>query len=922
MKTRWSECVLPGNISVTGNVVSHTCWDNFDLNEETPSGAGTTHSTHGIVIQELAVNCDVDVRKSAQPVESKRRSFKYVPAHFELLPSSRKVEPCIVAKSSAAADDTYSSFWCDRGLMWVVAHALFNSQGTVPDWSGWLSKTAVEECRSKQSNIGYLLPIMQPITKVATIQQCLLTSMEISRKLKQRYTFVTFDLAAAKIAYDVIWDNPHRYENVIVHLGAFHIICCYLGALGRMMVGSGFEEVVIESGICSSGSMEQVINGKHYNRAVRVHQVMMIAVDQLLLEHFVQCTGFDVSLASELQALADSPTSETLLDAAESETCREFIDKFRAFADSARQGALGSTCQFWIQYQTCVWTLLSFLKAIKENDIPAYMSLLRQMCPLISAADRLHYARYLPMYYTQLSLLMSDCPEAYDLLKANSLTVSRSSVPACCNAIDQTIEQTINRSAKTSGGIIGFSRNVNAYYRWCLTRHKRAQFVEATKQRVGMSYNSAEVNSSCRNAELKHIQKDVRKVCEAFHNFLNPVTCSSSEADHQLFCLSTGQPATEDISDSLLSYTARGEAATQVFINDRLITKSTKFHGTMKKLRLKTFADMSVHKVVKSSTQKSLKVIAERNLLGQLLLLCQSHKISFDKLFKYPLAPVPWSLATADGSMCKTDKAQLLHVLCTEGFETQPESCVYVVDGNALLYTILSVPATVGDFARTVFNCLPKATVVHFVTDSYMKHSVKEIERQRRGASATYLIGGPSTKMPRDFASFMKNSDNKRQLLKFILCEWCQPEYAGKLFGRTVLFVSEDSCVELRRVDGTSITVTEIAALHSTQEEADTRIVFHCIYAAEHHMSETTKSIVVKSPDTDVFVILLSHATKIDASIIFETGTGNNHRLISVNKIAKAIGNNLAEALPALHAFTVRVPLCRNGITAADDIEK
>jgi len=52
--------------------------------------------------------------------------------------------------------------------------------------------------------------------------------------------------------------------------------------------------------------------------------------------------------------------------------------------------------------------------------------------------------------------------------------------------MDQTIEQTVNRSAKTSGGIIGFSRNVGAYYRWCLTRYKRATYVEATLDHLDM----------------------------------------------------------------------------------------------------------------------------------------------------------------------------------------------------------------------------------------------------------------------------------------------------------------------------------------------------------------------------------------------------------------------------------------------------
>ena len=56
---------------------------------------------------------------------------------------------------------------------------------------------------------------------------------------------------------------------------------------------------------------------------------------------------------------------------------------------------------------------------------------------------------------------------------------------------------------------------------------------------------------------------------------------------------------------SLLTYIAQGEAVMQTFIQDRLITKSVKFHDTMKKLRLKTFASMAVHKELTSTKQKS-----------------------------------------------------------------------------------------------------------------------------------------------------------------------------------------------------------------------------------------------------------------------------------------------------------------------------
>jgi hypothetical protein len=52
--------IIPSTVSPQRNIVTHLCWDNFDMREETPSGAGTTHTAHGIIIQEtLRDNGDV-----------------------------------------------------------------------------------------------------------------------------------------------------------------------------------------------------------------------------------------------------------------------------------------------------------------------------------------------------------------------------------------------------------------------------------------------------------------------------------------------------------------------------------------------------------------------------------------------------------------------------------------------------------------------------------------------------------------------------------------------------------------------------------------------------------------------------------------------------------------------------------------------
>jgi len=50
--------------------------------------------------------------------------------------------------------------------------------------------------------------------------------------------------------------------------------------------GSGFEDIVFQSGICTSGSLGGVLAGSHYNRAWVVHKVMCEALERILFSRF------------------------------------------------------------------------------------------------------------------------------------------------------------------------------------------------------------------------------------------------------------------------------------------------------------------------------------------------------------------------------------------------------------------------------------------------------------------------------------------------------------------------------------------------------------------------------------------------------------------------------------------------------------
>ena len=85
------------------------------------------------------------------------------------------------------------------------------------------------------------------------------------------------------------------------------------------MTGSGFEDILIEAGVCASGSIAKVMSGKHYNRAIRVHQRMNDAIERMLLKQF--CVHASVTIISndseenplsDLFALAECPSHNHL----------------------------------------------------------------------------------------------------------------------------------------------------------------------------------------------------------------------------------------------------------------------------------------------------------------------------------------------------------------------------------------------------------------------------------------------------------------------------------------------------------------------------------------------------------------------------------------------------------------------------------
>ena len=87
----------------------------------------------------------------------------------------------------------------------------------------------------------------------------------------------------------------------------------------------------------------------------------------------------------------------------------------------------------------------------------------------------------------------------------------------------------------------------------------------------------------------------------------------------------------------------------------------------------------------------------------------------------------------------------------------------------------------------------------------------------------------------------------------------------------------------------------------STQEEADTRIILHCLYACKQ---DNSRHITVRSQDTDVFLLLLAFSDAIQSTVYFDTGHGAKRRQINISGLADTFSKSVRDAILGIHSFT------------------
>ena len=74
----------------------------------------------------------------------------------------------------------------------------------------------------------------------------------------------------------------------------------------------------------------------------------------------------------------------------------------------------GDLSAFWMSYIDMVTVLLGLLRASREGNWDLHVACIRYMLPWCFAYDKINYARYLGVYYAEMSRLYETHPDVYE----------------------------------------------------------------------------------------------------------------------------------------------------------------------------------------------------------------------------------------------------------------------------------------------------------------------------------------------------------------------------------------------------------------------------------------------------------------------------------------------------------------------------
>ena len=905
--------------------------DNWDHEEDTQSGISGSHDTVLILIQENSDKPNKKPNISETEVIHGEKQLKHeLPCQQQQAFIKVKNTPLpenFTPGELPIFDDHEEIHKKDMvwGLSRIDLSDLLNitpvcTEQDMPSWSSFNSVITDERLPTK--TVGFLPVIPHPVTEYSTVYTAMKNFQNIQSQLDQSHMPIFCDEGVYHIARDIQLQHPNEFDDVVLCIGSFHMMKVVLACIGKYLDGSGAVKIWTENDIFGLNVVNSVLSGSHYVRSLKGMMLLCECIERLQWVEFLTDRGNQYD--NDLQCIQELKKAVASKDRDESKRVLQcFLDNpiiledFVSFKSS--QSRKSETFAYWDHFVEMVYLLRDLIRADREGNWRLHLHTLKSLMSLFAVCDRTNYLRWASLYLEDMMLIETAAPDVHQKFMQGEFVVKRT--PGLFKAIgpDLCLEQTINRSQKSSGGIIGRSKQKEYVTQWELIYHEMLAVSNMYRELSGVQLCHSELALSHEFtiSEITNTELHIGDMITYILKHENPAVVSSLTVG-KLHNILTQQIMTDGIRQSLLNMKSTGTELYTQFRKDRYIQKIVKISATIHRYRLKTFKDINGEEKTAAAKKKDVK--KELSEAQKLIDLARVRDYDIKKLLEYDLVSTNY-LFDEKGFMTDPHKSTLLTELETKLVQTDyilpkdwnPMRCTCVVDVMANIRrtntkNVKSFKEFLDTFLTSVLSLCRHASRIDFVFDSYIEGSVKDSERLRRSDHKPIEIANLTllTPMPKDLTTFWSSNSNKMKL-QLLLRNYIIENEELKMSG--IQFVlsgctSDDTAVNpCQMMSGHQIVDIEELELRHI-EEADLRIIPH----VQHATQNSADRCVILSNDTDIAVLNIHYWQNFKRQglkeLWFRAGVGDKTRYVPIHVLASRLGQDVCKVLLALHILT------------------
>lgn len=865
-------CVCPALMK--GDLFTVGAVDNIDHN---PSARNAMDSFHGTAISLMQFPTQDNPGTDREPITISPATERtmILPAEYTgvapaTLPQADLIAPASTAECKAETTLLAASNQIEFGWLDTMANLVQTKDAIGADeyvsWAAYHADRELVEDSRPLTKISLLPLLTEPAHCVATILHAINHVRNAVNFLNHGQTpVITMDQPLFCIAKQIQWAWPevHGESMLVVVMGGLHIEMNLLKLIGDFLSGSGWTTLLVQSEVTTAGRADAILKGLHVTRSRYVHQVT--AASLYILK--------TLAYKSYVESLPDQ--DETLDFNA---WCTTKIEQSPQF-------------QYWDLVLKLELLGMQFVRSQRQANFQLYVECLGQIVPWMFALDHTNYARWLPVHIKDMVQLGTQAPLVHDEFNKGHFVVKKSPKVFSQMAMDQAHEQ-MNDQLKGEGGIIGITDSPSALIQWTTAGPEIARINDQFEKSKETTRTSSTKHHDQTHTVQKQFASHVNSMVSTFQDLGNPFM----EDSNDLIQIDTKEVMNEKAVRSVRTIESVGKAQYDTYVRDRLEQRTVPVSDIISKNNMTLFHKTVPRKQTKASLQiSSLKSNCE--MFSRMYISCQSRDGDMDEFFRHENQGAPPSLSDM-GQLRQGNKSDLIKCsdrLVQPSNNNLPAVDAKLLDGGVLVNMLIpKTCATFGDYAEQVFlpyiqRNLLTTQRLDVVWDRYFPGSLKSSTRQKRGSGVRVKVTR-TTPIPKNWQSFLRVDENKRDLFQFLSTCISQIAPEGKQVfcteGPTVLTAHESNIDEdLSPCD---------------HEEADTRLILHALHCSQ----KGHRRVFIRSVDTDVVVLAVASFHRLSLDELWVAfGVKKNYRLIPAHELATALGEK-ANALLFFHAFT------------------